>query len=454
MTLRTRLALWFSGVSLVLFVPLGGLLVWAHQRYTLAAIDAELTQRASTLESIFRGELAEDLTIAEALAHVEREVRYGGMVFAFLDDAGAVLAGGLRGAAPEGLMREAPAAAHVAWTVRGSPASRAHVATVSGVQPRLHILVTSPLEALANERAALIATMLALVPLVVIGAIAGATFVASRTLAPVSRMADEARALSPDAAAGRLTVPGTGDELDTVATTFNGLLDRLVAAMDRQRRFMADASHELRTPLSIVRSAAQVTLARPSRPESEYRDALRMAGDQAERMARIVDDLLLLARADAGGRPLVTELLDVDELARECARSASVIGEVRGVRVRVSAPPDLQLRGDAQLLRQMLMNLLTNAVRHTRDRTDVRLEVEAEAGGIVIRVSDHGTGVPPEAHNDIFERFVTLTGTPGEGAGLGLAIARWVAQAHGGTLRLAASSGEGSTFEVRLPAVA
>jgi two-component system OmpR family sensor kinase len=250
------------------------------------------------------------------------------------------------------------------------------------------------------------------------------------------------------------------------------LLARLDSSFDLQRQFMTDASHELRTPLSVMRTATQVILERPRRDENEYRDALAMIDDQTRRLARIVDDMFTLARADAGRRPLANSAFYLDELIAETARAAGVLAARKGVAVETARLPEISYYGDEHLLRQMLLNLLDNAIRHTPAGGGVRVNLNQFEKRYEVVVADTGDGIPVEAQPHIFERFyradkarmrsdATINSASeaanggangaGGGAGLGLAIARWVAEAHGGAIRLVRSDPAGTVFAVTLP---
>jgi signal transduction histidine kinase len=226
---------------------------------------------------------------------------------------------------------------------------------------------------------------------------------------------------------------------------------RLRSALQTQRQFMADASHELRTPVSVIRSAADVTLSRERREEAEYREALAIVRGEAKRVGTLVEDMLVLARADAGGYPLRPVSLYVDELIEECRRAADVLATERSVRICSAALAEIPYRGDEDLLRRMLLNVLQNAVQHTAAGGAVRIDVSA-GRDITIRVTDEGPGIADADRGRIFDRFVQLDpARRGHGAGLGLPIARWIAEAHGGTLDLESSGPRGSTFRISLP---
>ncbi len=215
---------------------------------------------------------------------------------------------------------------------------------------------------------------------------------------------------------------------------------------------MADASHELRTPLSVMRSAADVTLSQEHRTESEYREALTIVRDQATQVSRLVADMLSLARADADGYPLQRVSFYLDELIAACGRTVGVIARERDVRLSLPSPSEIPFTGDEELLQRMLMNVLQNAVRYSPAGGTVGLEVQSDASGVTIRVKDQGPGIPEADRERIFDRFVRVdTARGGDGAGLGLPIARWVAIAHGGSLDVEASDATGSTFRVWLP---
>jgi signal transduction histidine kinase len=222
------------------------------------------------------------------------------------------------------------------------------------------------------------------------------------------------------------------------------------AALDAQRQFMAEASHQMRTPVSIIRTAAQVTLAKDQRSDAEYRESTTIVAEQAARLTRLVDAMFLLSRADAGGRPLCTEPIYLDELVGECVRGLSVIGSSRQVRLETAGDADVPLLADEELLRQMLLNLLDNAIRHSPPGGAVRTTIAAKRDVVVIAVADEGPGIPPADRERIFQRFVRLH-QGSDGAGLGLPMARWIAEAHGGSLTLDAAGVGGSCFVVTLP---
>ena len=317
--------------------------------------------------------------------------------------------------------------------------------------------VSQPLDRVVEELGTVLRALFIAIPLALALAGAGGWFLARRSLAPVVAMSERARRISAENLQERLPLVNPRDELGRLAAIFNELLTRLETSFSQQRRFMADASHELRTPLFVIRTATDVTLGREHREEHEYRDALKIASEQTHRLTRIVEDMFTLARADSGSRTLDETDFYLDELITEAARAAEVLAASKGIRLDRGAYPEMLCHGDEGLLRQMLMNLLGNAIKHTPEGGEVRISVERENGQYLITVADTGTGIPTEAQPHVFERFFRADkarsrSSDGGGAGLGLAIARWIAEAHKGRLELKHSDGTGSIFIASLPA--
>jgi two-component system, OmpR family, sensor kinase len=320
------------------------------------------------------------------------------------------------------------------------------------------ILVSQSLETIEEELESLREILYSVVPVALAIAGLGGLFLARKSLAPVVAMSERAIRMGAGSLDQRLPVANPRDELGQLAITFNELLARLSAAFALQRRFMADASHELRTPLSVIHTTAGVTLDQPHRDESEYRESVRMMDEQAQRLTRLVEDMFTLARADSGRYPLRKTKFYLDELVSETAHAASILASGKEVAIDVDNSPEALIYGDEDLLRRMILNLLDNAIKYTPPKGSVRLSLTRQQQYYRIEVSDTGTGIPEEAQSQVFGRFYRVDrarsrseGARGSGAGLGLSIARWIAEAHGGSLRLAGSDGGGSTFVAALP---
>jgi heavy metal sensor kinase len=298
-----------------------------------------------------------------------------------------------------------------------------------------------------------------LIPLLIVCAATGGYFLAARSLAPIASMASRAAEISATNLRERLPVSG-GEELAGLANVVNDLLGRLEASFSQQQRFMADTSHELRTPTAILRTEADVTLAQEHRTEEEYRASVRIMRDAVRRLTRIVDDLFLLARADSGNLVARREPVYLEELVHDATRAVRPLADPRSVRVELREVVEAPFEGDADLLGRLLLNLLDNAIKHSPDGAAVEVGMVRRNGHYEIGVIDAGQGIPAEARERIFERFVRLDAARARnqqsstsGAGLGLAIARRIAEVHGGHLDLVSSRPGRTEFRLTLPAV-
>jgi len=450
-SLRTRLTVWYSGILLAVLAAFAAVILWQQGRIGLRRLDRELTELASTLANVLQDELTEMPNPPAAAVEVQRTMALSNRAMAILDSRGTALTAAWNGLrTPEGLA-PLPAEARI-WTDRdGASAWRVHLQPVTFGNRRFGLLVAAPLADVYRERREAQEAMLIGIPIALLFAVVGGLWLASVGLRPITHMAQRAAELAPTGLAD-LGQSDRRDELGQFARAFNGLLDRLRQALRTQRQFMADASHELRTPVSVIQSAAEVTLARARRDEADYRDALAIVRDEAQRLGRLVEDMLVLARADAGGYPLRRVSVYLDELLTECQRSVALLASEHGVSVIVSAPHDVAFHGDEDLLRRMIANLLRNAVQHSAPGSAVRVDLSSNGPGLAIRVRDHGPGIAPQDRARIFDRFVQLDAARRSGgSGLGLSIARWIAEVHGGTLNLEDSGEQGSTFCVLLP---
>jgi two-component system, OmpR family, sensor kinase len=471
---RVRLAVWHA-VVLATVLSLFAVGTYLHlRRSALQRTDNSLRETAATFIGFWTRELAEEgVTPTAAAKEAAQEVRYpnhrilvldrnGGLVVATGDTNAAAphpASGGerLRASIPREL--PGPAVGSVRWTTIGDESEgtrvRASRVTVGGIE---FILVVMNLMAPEHETIdAFLEAMLIAIPLALLLSGIGGYLLARASLRPVAAMAERAEQISAARLDTRLPIANPHDELGDLGGVLNRLLDRLSAALAQQRQFMADASHELRTPVAALRSAADVTLARANRTSEEYTDALRVISTEGRRLSRIVNDLFLLARADAGEQPLRTEAFYLDEVVAECVRAGRALAAPRQVQVDLELQDEALLHGDETLIRRLVMNLVDNAVKFTPAGGRVSVAVTRASDQLRISVSDTGTGIPDSIRDRIFDRFVRgdvargRHGASGDGAGLGLAIARWVAEAHGGRVALEASSPAGSTFVASLP---
>jgi len=301
------------------------------------------------------------------------------------------------------------------------------------------------------------AAMVAVVVAFVLSGVAGYAL-ARRSLRPVTDMSHQADRIDAERLHERLPVANPHDELGVLATTFNKLLDRVGLAFEQQRRFMADASHELRTPVAIMRGEADVALAE-DRPRETYRDALVVIRDAAGRLTRTVNDIFLLARVDAKQVPTTAVPLYFDELVAETCRAMRSLAGQRNITLRCDTTSgEVPYVGDEPLLERLVMNLLDNAIKYSDDGGTVSVCLSKKAGEIVLTVANGGRGIPPAARPHVFDRFFRAdearthgTVLHGSGSGLGLSIARWIAELHAGRLELTEASASTTVFTVTLP---
>jgi two-component system, OmpR family, sensor kinase len=282
--------------------------------------------------------------------------------------------------------------------------------------------------------------------------LAGGWFLVGRALAPIARINATAGRMSAGDWSARVPIDRTESELGQLAAAINEAFDRLQETLERQRGFTADASHELRTPLAALSAEVEWALARERTP-SEYRDSLETAWRAAGRMRAVVEALLTLARADAGELPLHAAPLAFDSIVDEVVTANDEAARARGVGLR-HVRADVHVVGDPELLRTAVGNLVANAIAYNRDGGRVTLTVAEDDAGIRLDVADTGLGIPADDLPRIFERFYRADKARARragGAGLGLALAKWIVDAHGGRLTCASVVGEGTTFTLRLP---
>ncbi|MGH2683663.1 MAG: sensor histidine kinase [Actinomycetota bacterium] len=278
--------------------------------------------------------------------------------------------------------------------------------------------------------------------------------VAGAALRPVEAMRAEAAAISASEPGRRLPVPRTGDEVARLGVTLNQMLDRLEEALERERRFVDDASHEIRTPLANLRTELELALRR-SRTTGELEQAVRSAAQETERLVRLAEDLLVLARSDRGRLPVRRELVEVAQVAGSVVEAFGARAAEAGVNIDVQVPEGLRATLDPLRIRQALGNLLDNAVGHTPAGGWVRIEAALVTGTVSFEVSDTGEGFSADFLPLAFEPFtrpdVSRSRSDG-GAGLGLAIVRAVAEAHGGVAEAQNRAEGGASVVLRIPA--
>ncbi|HUX68334.1 MAG TPA: ATP-binding protein [Terriglobales bacterium] len=302
--------------------------------------------------------------------------------------------------------------------------------------------------------------MLMLLPVTVVLSAVGGSVMAKRTLKPVTDMTHAAQTISASNLSQRLPTRGRKDELDELAETFNAMIARLQQSFDKMNEFAANVSHELRTPLQAMQGETELALIARA-PLAECRRVLESNLEEIDRLNRMIRNLLVLAQADAGEMRPRLEPMDLNELVRDLVEQMRVVAQARGVELRADTSAPVALRADSLRVRQMVLNLIDNAVKYTPAGGRIEVRVDRVAAGTHaqarVQVRDTGVGIAADDLPFIFDRFYRADksrtrGVAGEdGCGLGLPIVKWVAETHGGSVEVSSLPGQGSSFVVHLP---
>lgn len=288
--------------------------------------------------------------------------------------------------------------------------------------------------------------------LVLVIGLAVGWWLAGRVINPINEISAAAVKIAAGDLSQRIDLADTSNELGRLGTVLNSTFDRLGTALEEQKQFTADAAHELRTPVSVVLTQTQTALTR-ERTAGEYRETVESCQRAAQRMRRLIESLLELARLDAGQETMKRERVELAQSAADCVRLVKPLADERKVKIH-STVPALKCIGDAERIGQVITNLLTNAVNYNLENGDVRISGEAKNGSAVITVTDTGQGIPAEDLPHVFKRFYRAEKSRTTGrTGLGLSISKAIIDAHGGTLEVASELGKGTTFTIRLPQV-
>jgi heavy metal sensor kinase len=315
------------------------------------------------------------------------------------------------------------------------------------------IQVGFPLRHFYETRRHFVRIMAIVSPVALLLAGGGGWLLAHRALAPVAQITAAAKRIGAEHLAERLEESGTGDELDQLARTLNEMLERLDDAFRQIRQFSADASHELQTPLTILKGELEVALRVP-RTATAYQGLLGSALEEIDRIALLVDSLMLLARADAGVLRMDQRPVELHHLVQDVYAQTQILAEAKGIDFQLGPVECLVLPGDDERLRRLLLNLVDNAIKYTPRHGLVTLALRRQGNQAALHITDTGIGLSPQEQTQIFQRFYRTREArlhSATGSGLGLCIARSIAMAHGGTIRLDSAPGQGSTFTVYLP---
>jgi heavy metal sensor kinase len=449
LSIGARLTLWYAAAFGAGLLVLGAAMWFAVQQSLYHAIDESLRDRVAGIHRFI-----EDHKTRLSLDEVKEEFHAHGDLFQVTDDAGNIV--------------------HRADTLAGTQLPALHASltdarfdNVGGAAGPLRFLsvniaidghafavqVAAPLRELQQGLREAVWRLLPLFPAVLMIASGAGYFMSRRALAPVDRITQTARSITADSLSQRLAVPETGDELERLSKTLNEMIARIEAEFTRISRFTADASHELRTPLAVMRTTAEVALRGPQ-SAGEQGAALEYIIAEIERTSSLVENLLLMAKGDSPDS-LRRERVDVVAALREACAQAEVLARVKGVRLDTHLPDGtLSVMGDREALRRLFLILLDNAVKYTPAGGTCAVSLQQVDGHVLGLVKDTGIGIAKEDLPLVFDRFYRVDRARSRdqgGAGLGLAIGRWIAQAHGGSLGVESELNVGSQFIVRLP---
>ncbi len=461
MSIRLKLTLWYTGLLAFSLLGFSALLYSLIASLLLSAMDDRLAGQAQDVISLIQSEND------PAAVLLSGRVRLPSIdVFASQYYIQIVQADGRPVQLSENLHnRELPIPASVvqeiasgrarAYTVQTSSDARLRVVSVPLVvarRPVGAVQVAQNLAAIEDALRVIRAVMLFGGAFALLLAAIGGAFLARTVLRPVEAITRTAERITlAEDLSQRIPSAGPNDELGRLVKTINSMLARLETLFQAQQRLVADVSHDLRTPLTTIQGNVDL-LRRGAADDPEMRaQALQAIGDEAARMRRMVNDLLLLAQADAGLK-LQRQPVEMDTLLLEVYRQAQVMAGDR-INVRLGAEDQALVLGESDRLRQLLLNLVDNALKYTPAGGQVTLTLRRRAGWVLVTVEDTGIGISPEDLPHIFERHYRADRSRSRsgGHGLGLAIAQWIAQAHGGQIEVTSEVGKGSIFTVRLP---
>jgi heavy metal sensor kinase len=459
--LRARLTLWYVSVLAALLVlgwaGTGAFLFWQLR----SQLDHFAVQEIETVEGLFFFDSGGQLRLREDYHNHPESKEVIDRYLEVRDQAGAVLFRNERlgnRALDGGPFRKEGVGGYSQRSARLSDGTR--VRMVSRVHSlggrRLLIRLAHSEEPLYSRLADLLPALLVMLPVVLVIASAAGYGLARRALDPIEKMARRAQEITPENLHARLPNDDTDDELGQLARVFNDTLARLERAFEQLRRFTSDASHELRTPLAMIRSVGEVGLQKDG-TRAEYRDIVGSMLEEVNRLTSLIDNLLTISRADSGHTQLHRTTFPVMALAREAAALLEILLEEKSQRIELEGDEDAQVEGDRIFLRQALVNIVHNALKYSPVGETITVRVRrGEGNWVVVEVQDHGPGIPAEDRSKVFDRFYRVDRArwrESGGAGLGLSIAKWAVETHGGTIALDSEPNRGCTFRIALPAV-
>ncbi len=454
MNIRLRLTLWYGAVMTTLLVGFSVAVYGLMRQHLLAFTDAALAEETADLAGDV-GRCRSESALSQELGL--RYASHDGYEFQVTGKGGRVLfrSDGL-GRAGVPIPRFATLSVEPAYQTLGHDRNRSvRLANRIASGPSGPVAIQAAVSLAPNDHALrnLLAVLLSAGPLTLAGALGGGYLLAQKALAPVGRMAATAAQITATRLDRRLEASHPGDELGRLAGTFNDMIARLERSFEEVRRFTADAAHELRTPLSMMRTEAEVALRAPREPERDGR-VLEDLLEEIDRLSRLVTLLLFLCREDSGLATGETRPLRLDDVVRDVVDHMQVAAREKEVALEAGTLQPCHVCGDADRLRQLLFNVVDNAIKFTPPGGSVAVRCEVRDGWANVVVSDTGAGIPAEHLPRVFDRFYRVDPSRNDdagGTGLGLAIVRSIAEAHGGRIGIESDFGHGTTIAVTLP---
>jgi heavy metal sensor kinase len=455
-SIKFRFTIWYLLVLAVLLVALSAGVYFYLSRSLYRNLDASLELRSSQLRSI--------PAILESIRQGEFQEELGEIVILYFYSGDQLMEVSPRGVSiplSDEFISQAIAGTSSFTTIQTDEGEGLRLLAVpvnlsmpgppTGIQPATLVIARST-KHIDQALAGLVRTLIIAVPLALALAAGGGIFLARRALKPVDKIAQTAQEIEESDLSRRINV-NTKDELGRLAATLNEMIGRLEKAFQRQKQFTSDASHELRTPLAVIEAESTLALQK-ERPSSDYQQSLETISQESRQMSSLIDQLLTLARADAGKEQWNFTKVDLGKLITNLSADVEVLCQEKGLSFQLGQTQDLVVKGDEARLRELFMNLLDNAINYTPAPGTVSFSLRCEGQMAVVAIMDTGSGIPAEDIPFIFERFyrVDKSRTRAEGgSGLGLAICQHIAEAHGGRIEVESQVGAGSTFSVWLP---
>jgi two-component system OmpR family sensor kinase len=457
LSIRVRLTIWYTALVALVFVFVG----WATYEYVSRTLQSTLDRSlinetkwlAARLErGLARGEshavLREDFFEHAAYYPIKEYVEVW-------DTAGSAVYRSPN-LADDTLLHHATGLVDSTWNVFTIRTFRDHdIRVVTQRVATAKIVLAMPMDLVTTPINEFLRTFTWLGPIVIVLSLGGGYVLAKKSLSKVEDVTNTARRISIDRLNDRIPPHQADDEIGRLVSTFNDMIARLDASINQMRQFSADASHELRTPLAVIRTQLEEAL-NSNLPASDLRRVTAQCLDEAIRMTKIVNDLLLLARGEVGATSIDRSPVSLTNLLNDTFQESVVLAGTKNISVELTRTDSAVVQGDAQRLRQMLLNLIDNAIKYGHPGGRILLQLTRSDGSAVITVADDGPGIPPEHIPKIFDRFYRVDKARSReigGSGLGLSIVKWIVGVHGGTIQVSSQVNHGTEFRVRLPLI-